>query len=98
MPIAKQNLIFLIQPSDFPWFTPEKPANLLMNRFCIDEDAAFEVSGVYYLEKYPALIGEILLPGDLRDIELELRELEPEELEVEAEGKNIEEFFILLEF
>ena len=28
-----------------------KGGNMCLNRFCIDEDAAFELSGVYYLEK-----------------------------------------------
>ena len=28
-----------------------KAGNMILNRFCIDEDAAFELSGVNYLQK-----------------------------------------------
>ena len=30
-----------------------KAGNMILNRFCIDEDAAFELSGVNYLKEYP---------------------------------------------
>ena len=46
-----QNLVFLMQPSEDAFDTSFKGGNMSMNRFCIDEDAAFESSGVYYLEK-----------------------------------------------
>ena len=29
-----------------------KAGNMILNRFCIDEDAAFELSGVNYLKKF----------------------------------------------
>ena len=49
----KQNLVFLIEKSgpdsfDISW----KAATMCLNRFCIDEDAAFELSGVHYLKDY----------------------------------------------
>ena len=46
-----QNLVVLMEPSknanDFSMGT----GNMILNRFCIDEDAAFELSGVSYLKK-----------------------------------------------
>ena len=45
-----QNLILLIELIRDAWLTPMKAANMILNRFCIDEDAAFELSGVHYLE------------------------------------------------
>ena len=46
-----QNLILLIELIRDAWLTPMKAANMILNRFCIDEDAAFELSGVNYLKK-----------------------------------------------
>ena len=46
-----QNLIVLMEPSEDAWITPLKTGNMILNRFCIDEDAAFELSGVNYLKK-----------------------------------------------
>ena len=47
-----QNLIYFMTPSqdaeDISW----KAGNLLLNRFCIDEDAACELSGVYNLKEW----------------------------------------------
>ena len=45
------NLIFLMEPSEDPYYTSLKAGNMILNRFCIDEDAAFELSGVNYLKK-----------------------------------------------
>ena len=46
-----QNLVVLMEPSEDAWVTPLKGGNMILNRFCIDEDAAFELSGVSYLKK-----------------------------------------------
>ena len=46
-----QNLVVLMEPSKDAWQTPLKTGNMILNRFCIDEDAAFELSGVNYLKK-----------------------------------------------
>ena len=46
-----QNLFVLMEPSMYPNCTPWKAGNMILNRFCIDEDAAFELSGVNYLKK-----------------------------------------------
>ena len=46
-----QNLVVLMEPSKNAYETPLKAGNMILNRFCIDEDAAFELSGVNYLTK-----------------------------------------------
>ena len=46
-----QNLVVLMEPSEDAHITPLKGGNMILNRFCIDEDAAFELSGVNYLKK-----------------------------------------------
>ena len=46
-----QNLVVLMEPSKDAWDTSLKGGNMILNRFCIDEDAAFKVSGVYSLKK-----------------------------------------------
>ena len=46
-----QNLVVLMEPSDEAFETPLKGGNMILNRFCIDEDAGFELSGVSYLPK-----------------------------------------------
>ena len=43
-----QNLIFLMEP-EVAWRNSWKAGNMCLNRFCIDESAAFELSGVNYL-------------------------------------------------
>ena len=45
-----QNLIVLMEPSEDRDDVSLKAGNMILNRYCIDEDAAFELSGVYYLE------------------------------------------------
>lgn len=46
-----QNLIVLRDPSEDAFDTSLKRGNMTFNRFCIDEDAAVELSGVYDLKK-----------------------------------------------
>ena len=46
-----QNLVVLIEPSENAYNINLKAGNMFLNRFCIDEDAAFELSGVHYLKK-----------------------------------------------
>ena len=41
-----QNLVVLIEKSKFADETPLKSANMILNRFCVDEDAVCELSGV----------------------------------------------------
>ena len=47
-----QNIILLMDPSKTEWNISLKGGNLAINRFTIDEDAAFELSGIYYLKQY----------------------------------------------
>ena len=46
-----QNLVVFMEPYEDAWGTPLKGGNMILNRFCIDEDAAFELSGVNSLKK-----------------------------------------------
>ena len=46
-----QNIVLLMEPSDDASDVSSKAGNMYLNRFCIDEDAAFESMGVYYLKK-----------------------------------------------
>ena len=46
-----QNLVVLIERTEDFYDTPLKVGNMILNRFCIDEEAAFELSGVKYLKK-----------------------------------------------
>ena len=47
-----QNLVVLMDPSAGTWHTPLKGGKMILNRFCIDEDAAFELSGVHHLKYF----------------------------------------------
>lgn len=40
-----------MEPSKDPWNISLKAGYLFLNRFCIDEDLGFEISGVYFLRK-----------------------------------------------
>ena len=51
MPKIMKNLVVLMEPSKDAYYISSKADNMCLNRFCIDEDAAFELSGVHYLEK-----------------------------------------------
>ena len=51
MPKVMQNLVVLMEPSEDAESVSSKAGTMILNRFCIDEDAAFELSGVHYLKK-----------------------------------------------
>ena len=51
--IIMHNLIVLLEKSEDIENTSLKAAMLYLNRFSIDEDAACEISGVYYLKNTP---------------------------------------------
>ena len=61
-----QNLVVLMEPIEDAWVTPWKGGNIILNRFCIDEDAAFELSGIYYLEKSYGLMMDASMDGEGR--------------------------------
>ena len=46
-----QNVILFLEPSDDPWDVSMKAGNSYFNRIGIDENAGFELLGVYYLKK-----------------------------------------------
>ena len=46
-----QNLVILMEPSLDGDNVSVKAGNMILNRFCIDEDAAFELSGIHYLKE-----------------------------------------------
>ena len=50
MPKNIQNLVILMEPSEHAHEVSLNSGNMYLNRFCIDEDAAFEISGVHYLK------------------------------------------------
>ena len=49
MPKVMQKIVLFIEPNDDEFFTPAKIGHLFMNRFGVDEDAAFEVINVLEL-------------------------------------------------
>ena len=48
-----QNLVVFMEPSPYAFDISLKDGNRFLNRFLIDEDAAFELSGVRYLKQSP---------------------------------------------
>ena len=50
MPKIMQNLVLLIEPPENEYDISLKAGNMCMNRFCIDEDASCELSGVHDLK------------------------------------------------
>ena len=46
-----QNVVLIMEPNDDDFEVSMQAGNMCLNRFCIDEDAAFETTGVYYLEE-----------------------------------------------
>ena len=55
MPKIMQNLIALMEPSKRAHDISLKGGHMSLNRCCIDEDAAFELSGVHYLNMFDEL-------------------------------------------
>ena len=45
-----QNIVYLMEPAEDAWIKSVNAGNMIMNRFSIDEDAALESSGIYYLK------------------------------------------------
>ena len=52
MPKVMQNLVVLMEQTEKAHYINQNAGNMFLNRFCIDEDAAFELSGVRDLQ-YP---------------------------------------------
>ena len=51
MPKVMHNLVVLMDPSEDAWQTSVKAGKMILNRFCVAEDDAFELSGVYNFRK-----------------------------------------------
>ena len=51
----KQNLVVFMDKHENPTITSVKAGNMCLNRFCIEEDAAIELSEVYYLKNRPMI-------------------------------------------
>ena len=51
-PYSMQNLLVLMDPVKDAWHISCKFGNMFLNRFCIDEDAAVELSGIHFLKKW----------------------------------------------
>ena len=64
----RQNIIILIESQSEEWTFPSKIGYSYMNRFAIDEDAAFELIGVVHLPKF---FFEDLLTKNLYEIQEE---------------------------
>ena len=54
-----QNLVVLMDPSKYAFDNSLKAGNMIFNRFCIDEEAAFELSGVNYRQKSPRYLDRL---------------------------------------
>ncbi len=65
-----QNMVLLVNPKHHASNVSLKAVNMCLNRFCIDEDAAFESSGVYYFKESSEKSSYI----DLMDLERKGRE------------------------
>ena len=64
LPKTSQNMVFLMEPSSASVLSL-KAGNMCLNRFCIEEDAAFELSGVFYLrESSDEMISEGIFTND----------------------------------
>ena len=46
-----QNIVLMVEPSEDSFTCPFKIGNLFINRFCIEEQAAFEVIEIFELRK-----------------------------------------------
>ena len=54
MPKIAQNLVVLMEPNETAFRKNVSGGNKCLNRFCINEETAFELSGVYYFNKEPS--------------------------------------------
>ena len=58
-----QNLVLLMEPSEVAYYIHLKGGNMCLNRFSIDEEAAFELSGVHYLKERSYTIEDQISKG-----------------------------------
>ena len=70
MPNVVRNIIFLLNP-DLPWDKSLNCGRLYLNRFCIDEEAAFELSGVYSWDERSSSILRLYLTPNYKGNEFQ---------------------------
>ena len=51
-----QNLTVIINTKEEPSDISDAAANMILNRFCIDENAGFELTGIYHADNLPSEI------------------------------------------
>ena len=69
-----QNLVVFMEPPKPAWNISLKGGNMILNRFCIDEDAAFELSGVSSLKTTSEDIQEEDSEDDSLEVKLKREE------------------------
>ena len=55
-----QNVVALINSIEEAYDISIKAVNMYLNRLCIDEEAAFESTGIYFLKEFE----QIIMAGD----------------------------------
>ena len=65
-----------MEPSKNEWITPLKIGHLYLNRFTIDEEAAFEIRGIHNLapSQYEMSVGKIETSEFVRIVNSELKQ------------------------
>ena len=81
-----QNLVIFMEPSPDAYDISLKGGNMILNRFCIDEDAAFELSGVYNLKKWSSQIRNFKIPM----VDIPMFKDENRELKLKRDQKGTE--------
>ena len=49
---TNETIALLMGPKEGPWDISWRAGNMFLNRLCIDEDAAFETPGIYFIESF----------------------------------------------
>ena len=78
-----QNLVVFIEPSEDDSNISAKAAMLFLNRFCIGEESACELSGVYYLKESSSKLARFAMHADRSE------QLQADKI---AKGKDITEY------
>ena len=81
-----QNLVIFMEPSPDAYDISLKGGNMILNRFCIDEDAAFELSGVNNLKKWSSQIRNFKIPM----VDIPMFKDENRELKLKRDQKGTE--------
>ena len=90
-----KNLVVFMEPPEKANEISIKAGNLYVNRFCIDEDAAFELSGVYNFEKLDKLEASNTRKSTIDSALRKAVESNSSELHVIIAGDRFDSFDIL---